>query len=488
MASLASSLASQAALTACAATGSPAFLCAAFISAADPEAAAQAQQAIVVPLVGALLAPLLFAACLFACSRASATLALGCCPIASDEHDLDDTSPWRAGAEAAKWRFLGACYCFAQGLSLVAAGAAMPWLPFAASLTLPLLASSGLLFCGVPLPLPALQAVCTGGTLMTAGSATLYGAIALGLAAWLVAWVLTIRARNLAHWDTLPASACCGHLPAALYAGAASTLLALAGVILTWSGFNALVGLVPASLRPGAPPGGVAVAAGLLCLLAGCLALLWASAALGGRPVPSMTGASFASLCPAPAGGARKLRSGAQRSGNPLAAEPLPEPLPEPVAPPSPAEPQLADLHRQVRVREVRLAARFLLEREDCLPPGWRCVAGAGAGAGRAPQFRAPTGALQASDPRNDTRAYVAHFIDAWRGGADVLARVPEDLGARVAAHAAALLREDALPPRWAYQRGEFVAPCGTRSAADPRLSPLDMEEEVAAAIGARAL
>jgi hypothetical protein len=112
------------------------------------------EEAIVVPLVGAILAPLIFAACLFACSRASATLALGCCPVASDERDLDDTSPWRAGAEGAKWRFLGASYCFAQGLALVAAGIAMPWLPFAASLTLPLLASSGLLFCGSPLALP----------------------------------------------------------------------------------------------------------------------------------------------------------------------------------------------------------------------------------------------------------------------------------------------------------------------------------------------
>ena len=494
------------------------FFAAVLVAAAlDPNASAAATQAIIAPLVGALLAPLLFAICLAACTRASAQLALGCCALSAPPR-ADATAPWRAGAAAAKWRFAGASYCYAQGLALLAAAFGMPWMSFSAALTLPLLASSGLLVCDAAAVLPPLQPLCTGGTLMTAGSALFYAAIALGLAAWGVAWALAIRARNLAHHGTLPASACCGTLPAALYLGAASTLLALAGVVVAWMGYNSFVSLVPAavaaSLKLGAPPGGLAAIFGLLSLCAGNGLLWWAHAALpAGRPVPFMTGRGLLSPCPAE-GAPEAAAAAARKRINPLpsasgaageeeeaeaaaarahfwaaqaaasqraAAPPPPSPFP----PAAPAAPPLAELHSEVREREVRLAARFLLEREDALPPGWRCVAAAG----RTPQhFRAPTGALHTADPRDDASGYVEHVLAAWRGGWDVLARVPEDLGARATAHAGALLRAGALPPRWTYARGEFVAPCGTPGPADPRLSPPAMEEEVAAALGARAL
>jgi hypothetical protein len=280
-----------------AAAGSDFLSLAVALAIANPKAAAEASQAVTTPLVGAILAPLLFLACLFACSRAPTALNLCCCPISED-----DTAPWKASAPTAKWRFLGACYCYLQGAALVAAGFGMPWASFSADITLPLLAAVGLAICDPSIKGTPLQTICNGGTLMTAGAAMFYVAIVLGFIAWIITWVLTIRARNLAHQSTIPKSSCCGSLPAALYVGAASTLLSFVGVIITWSGYNTFISLIPPEavtlLKLGAPPGGVAVIVGFLFLFLGNLALWWANAALGGTPVAFMTGASFTSCTP----------------------------------------------------------------------------------------------------------------------------------------------------------------------------------------------
>jgi hypothetical protein len=170
-----------------------------------------------------------------------------------------------------------------------------------------------------------------------------------------------------------------------------------------------------------------------------------------------------------------------------LSKQQLPLPL-STLAPPAP-----------VSAREVRLAARYLLERDDCLPPGWTAqeatparggVDTAAAGAVAAPAthvYCGPSGEQTLADPRDDPEAYVQLCLQAWRGGVDVLAGAPADLGARAGEAAERLLQAGALPPRWARVRGELVAPCGARGLPDPRSSQSAMEEEVAGALGAQA-
>jgi hypothetical protein len=101
---------------------------------------------------------------------------------------------------------------------------------------------------------------------------------------------------------------------------------------------------------------------------------------------------------------------------------------------------------------EVRLAARYLLEREDCLPPGWSHTESG-------PLLFIPPsgGAWQAEDPREDPQAYIEHVLAAWQGGlgVDVMALVPGDLVARVRAK---VRREGALAGGRRQQREEDVA------------------------------
>jgi hypothetical protein len=169
----------------------------------------------------------------------------------------------------------------------------------------------------------------------------------------------------------------------------------------------------------------------------------------------------------------------------PRAPQPAP-PQPEPLLLPLPPPPQQQSPRRQ-GVREVRLAARYLLERDDCLPPGWEALEDPHGGDGQH-VFCGPSG-MHHADPRDDTEFYVLQVLAAWRAGScgGVLARVPGDLGARAAEAAERLLQAHALPPRWAHARGELVAPCGTRGLPDPRDSLSAMEEEVAAMLGAQA-
>jgi hypothetical protein len=252
---------------------------------ADPNAASAVSTLLALALAGALAVPIFFAACLFACSSASVDGNFCCCALSRP----GNTAPWKDGAPPARWRFLITAWCYAQGLSLVAAGIAMPWLSISADVTLPVMASSGLLACDLGGVL--LAALCNGAKLAAAGLAFLYASIALGAAAWIILWVLTIRARQLQQ-GALPSSAICGSLPAALYVGLSTTLLSLVGCALSWAGYNEIFGSVP---KLGAPPGGVAVIGGTLLFFLANGCLWWAHAALGGVPVPHMTGEEFLS-------------------------------------------------------------------------------------------------------------------------------------------------------------------------------------------------
>jgi hypothetical protein len=270
-------------------TGTPdgtSFLLAIMVAALDTNAGAQVTAAVTHAVLGALLVPMAFAICVLLCSSESVKAPNACCcPLSRD-----DTSHWK-GAAAAKLRFLAASYCFAQGLSLVAAAQAMPWLSVSADTTLPVLSAAGLLACDPSIRGTFYDVLCSGGKLATAGYALFYVSIVLGATAWIISIILTIRARNLAHHSTLPRRACCGSLPGALYVGLFSALLSLVGVILSWTGYTSIFGLVPAgTLKLGAPPGGVAAILGTLLLFLGAACLLWAYAALGDAPVPHMTG------------------------------------------------------------------------------------------------------------------------------------------------------------------------------------------------------
>ena len=239
----------------------------------------------------------------------------------------------------------------------------------------------------------------------------------------------------------------------------------------------------------------------LLTGISGLMGLLGGfglGAALLSKLLPAPTGKQQGAPAASGAGGDRDTR---QLTENPMTRtqqlhlkQPQPQPQPQPLplsalAPPAPGS-----------AREVRLAARYLLERDDCLPPGWAAqdaaparggVGTAAGGSAAAPAathvFCGPSGEQTLADPRDDTEAYVQLCLQAWRGGADVLAGAPADLGARTGEAAERLLQAGALPPRWAHVRGELVAPCGARGLPDPRSSQSAMEEEVAAELGAQA-
>jgi len=211
------------------------------------------------------------------CSLGSVRFSPFFCPIKGD----DDTTLFKDDAHRAKWRYVVATYCFALGISLLAAGCAMPWMSFSADLSLPLLASTCLKACNVS---GASERLCQGGTLSTAGSVFCYLSMVVGAAAFGMTWVASIRSRNLAHHGTLSPLIVCGDIPVSLYVGIISSLLALLGVILSWVGYNSIIGAFPEFIlqRLGvtAPPGGISLIFGMLMLVCGCGAVWWSHSAL----------------------------------------------------------------------------------------------------------------------------------------------------------------------------------------------------------------
>jgi hypothetical protein len=256
-----------------------------------PGAAAEATQQIATGYVVAFIVPLIFLGLIFACARPACNTKCDCCCAMTEE---DDTKAYKKTAPIAKLRFMGAAYCFAQGLALIAAGLfSIPWINISADITLPLL-GLGLAACSSGTTIDALAKICTGGTLATTGSAIFYLSLVLGLTAFILAWSLTIRTRNLSR-NSLPKSACCGTVPAALYVGATAALLSFLGVIIAWMGYNSYIGLIPpaalTALKVTVSPGGVAVIIGLLFHLGGIGTLVFAQKAL--QPaVPFMMGAT----------------------------------------------------------------------------------------------------------------------------------------------------------------------------------------------------
>jgi hypothetical protein len=275
------------------------FVSAAILAATlDPAQATLATASIATNFACAIAGGLLFLGLLFWCTRPACTTNCGCCAIGKKQ----DVGAWKKSAPLALGRARGATYLLLQGYALIGAGLAMTWSTFSVLLTLPFYGASGLVACalsglvGGAAASASSTALCSGGTLMSAGSAVLYVALVFAVPAWAVAWVSTVRLRNVAHQASLPDSACCGNIPAATYVAATATLFALVGLIVAWVGYNTIMALIPASavtaLKIGPPPGGIAVILGFLSLLAGSVMLCLTTTALAAAPVPFVTGAA----------------------------------------------------------------------------------------------------------------------------------------------------------------------------------------------------
>ena len=280
------------------------FVTAAILAASlDPAQATLATTSIAINFAGALVGGLIFLGLLFLCTRPTCTLGFGCCAIGKKK----DVGAWKKSAPLALGRARGATCLLLQGYALIGAALAMTWSTFSALLTLPYFGTSGVVACvlaelgGSSAASASNAALCSGGSPMSGGSAVLYVALGFAVPAWIVAFVATVRLRNVAHQASLPDSACCGNIPAATYVAATATLFSFVGLIMAWVGYNTIMALIPASaltvIKVGPPPGGIAVILGFLSLLAGSVMLCLTTSALAAAPVPFVTGAAPMACC-----------------------------------------------------------------------------------------------------------------------------------------------------------------------------------------------
>lgn len=265
--------------------------------------------------IGAPLGALVFAALLFYTVHPSTAPGSGlacCCRPHSGgaKAPLDDTTPWTVGdgsggagggVVASKWIAWGATSLFLLGWTLLVTSFVLPWAPFSPTLTLPFLAAAttcdpattSLLSAGSPGDI-----LCQGGNQLSIGLGFLAAATAFAGCAWGVAWVVTIRLRNVAHHATLPPHLYFfGTLPPAVVMGWIASACGLVGVVLTWVGYYGISSLFPPSLPSRPPPGGIAALLGLIAIVLACLALGEVFNVLP-APIPNLTGSGAYSIWP----------------------------------------------------------------------------------------------------------------------------------------------------------------------------------------------